>query len=194
MARKPIRTTIPEIVDYWAGYASESGLSVDFAEAHERCWRCGCRRSLERCHIVPDSLGGEDTPSNFVILCKRCHLDNPNVADPEVMWDWLRAYSVPFYDTFWGTYGMEEYKKIYGRSFAEELQARGILPDDPEFGTILDQQRERVSYHFGDPHLNLATLAGIFRMALKAYDASHGRSTEREVTAYINRSGFWQGK
>ena len=45
--------------------------------------------------IVPDSLGGEDTPSNFVILCKRCHLDNPNVADPEVMWDWLRAYSVP---------------------------------------------------------------------------------------------------
>ena len=86
---------------YWARHTDESGLSVDFAEAHERCWRCGCRRRLERCHIVPDSLGGEDIPSNFVILCKRCHLDNPNVADPEIMWDWLRAYSVPLYDTFW---------------------------------------------------------------------------------------------
>ena len=80
MARKRIRTTIPEIVDYWARHTDECGLSVDFAEAHERCWRCGCRRRLERCHIVPDSLSGEDTPSNFVILCKRCHLDNPNVG------------------------------------------------------------------------------------------------------------------
>ena len=114
MARKRIRTTIPEIVDYWARHTDECGLSVDFAEAHERCWRCGCRRRLERCHIVPDSLGGEDTPSNFVILCKRCHLDNPNVADPEVMWDWMRAYSVPFYDTFWGTTESRSTKKYMG--------------------------------------------------------------------------------
>ena len=31
-------------------------------------------------------------------------------------------------------------------------------------------------------------------MALKAYDAAHGLETERNVTAYINRNGFWQGK
>ena len=111
MAREQIRTTIPEIVDYWVKHVDESELSVDFAEAHERCWRCGCRRRLERCHIVPDSLGGEDTPSNFVILCRRCHLDNPNVADPEIMWDWLRAYGVPLYDTFWTIQGMDEYNK-----------------------------------------------------------------------------------
>ena len=49
---------------------------------------------------------------------------NPNVADPEVMWDWLRAYGVPFYDTFWWVNGIEEYKKIYGRSYAEELRIR----------------------------------------------------------------------
>ncbi|MCZ7695340.1 hypothetical protein [Mediterraneibacter gnavus] len=24
-------------------------------------------------------------PSNHVLLCSRCHLDNPNVADPEIM-------------------------------------------------------------------------------------------------------------
>jgi len=148
MARERIRTTIPEIVDYWAKHTGECGLSVDFAEAHERCWRCGCQRSLERYHIVPASLGGEDTPSNFVILCKRCHLDNPNVADPEVMWDWLRAYGVPFYDTFWWVNGIEEYKKIYGRSYAEELRTRGISPEDPAFKAVLDEQRQKASYHF----------------------------------------------
>ncbi|MFR6162100.1 HNH endonuclease [Mediterraneibacter gnavus] len=35
--------------------------------------------------MVPESLGGEDIPSNHVLLCSRCHLDNPNVADPEIM-------------------------------------------------------------------------------------------------------------
>ena len=67
-------------------HEEECGLSVDWAEAHERCWQCGCKRGLQRCHIVPHALGGEDAPSNLVLLCGRCHLDNPNVADTEVMW------------------------------------------------------------------------------------------------------------
>ena len=141
MAREQIRTTIPEIVDYWVKHADESELSVDFAESHERCWRCGCRRRLERCHIVPDSLGGEDTPSNFVILCRRCHLDNPNVADPEIMWDWLRAYGVPLYDTFWTIQGMDEYKKIYGVSVMEEFRSRGLSRTIPRSGSFSEKCR-----------------------------------------------------
>ena len=75
------------------------------------------------------------------------------------MWDWLRAYGVPFYDTFWW---------VNGRSYAEELRTRGISPEDPAFKAVLDEQRQKASYHFGDPHLNIATLAGIIRMAMKA--------------------------
>lgn len=96
MERKPIKTKIPEIVDYWFSRIDESDFSVDAAEAHERCWRCGCKHNLERCHIVPDSLGGRDEPANLVLLCARCHAENPNVTDPEIMWDWLKAYKVPF--------------------------------------------------------------------------------------------------
>ena len=92
-----------------------------------------------------------------------------------------------FYDTFWWVNGIEEYKKIYGRSIQRPGASR-------EPGSVLDEQRQKASYHFGDPHLNIATLAGIIRMALKAYDAAHGLETERNVTAYINRNGFWQGK
>lgn len=96
---------------------------------------------LERCHIVPDSLGGEDTPSNFVILCRRCHLDNPNVADPEIMWDWLRAYGVPLYDTFWTIQGMDEYKKIYGVSVMEEFRSRGLSRTIPRSGSFSEKCR-----------------------------------------------------
>jgi hypothetical protein len=66
--RKSIKTKASEIVQYWEVNTSECGLGVDFAEAHERCWRCGYKLPLERCHIIPASLGGEDTPSNYVLL------------------------------------------------------------------------------------------------------------------------------
>ena len=118
--RKGIKTNIHEIVAYWSKHQDECGLSVDWAEAHERCWRCGCENKLERAHIIPDSIGGKDEPSNFVLLCKRCHADGPNVKDPEIMWDWIRAYGVPFYNTFWGILGRKEYQFIYGYSVPEE--------------------------------------------------------------------------
>ena len=125
MARdKRIKTTKEQIVDYWRKHADEGELSVDFTEADERCWRRGCKRNLQRCHIIPRALGGEDTPSNFVLLCSRCHRDNPNVADPEIMWDWLHAYKVVVYDTFWQVQGLKEYERIYGITFREELVKR----------------------------------------------------------------------
>lgn len=92
-------------------------LSVDWAEAHERCWRCARKTRLERCHIIPHSRGGEDTPSNLVLLCKKCHLENPNITDTEIMWDWLKAYQTTFYDTLWIIQGFVEYKKFIIKIF-----------------------------------------------------------------------------
>ena len=184
--RKAIKTTKEEIVNYWAGQVFEGTLSVDFSEAHERCWRCGCKRNLERCHIIPDSLGGEDKPENLVLLCKRCHLDNPNVADPEIMWDWLQAYSVPLYDTFWTLQGMKEYEKIYGISFREELKNREVTEKERgELEELVKNQFDKVSVHYGDPYYNVATFAGIFRMVLKEYDSRHGIKTTRNIRPYI---------
>ncbi len=185
--RKAIKTTKKQIVDYWVRHVDESDLSVDFSEAEELCWRCGCKRNLERCHIIPDSLGGEDTPSNYVILCKRCHLDNPNVADPEIMWDWLKAYKASFYDTFWNIQGMQEYKRIYGKTIYEECTERNMNEDDfKEFRKILKEQTQKVSYHFGDPYLNVATICGIYRMTIKEYDKRHNIKTENNVKPYVS--------
>ncbi|MCM3749266.1 HNH endonuclease [Paenibacillus pasadenensis] len=158
-----------QIVDYWFSIVDECDLSVDASEAHERCWRCGYKQSLERCHIIPSSLGGEDTVSNLVLLCRRCHLENPNIANKDIMWDWLRAHKATFYNTFWVKQGMKEYNFIYGKSLEDEFAERGIT-DVSNFNEIVREQMEKTTFHFGHPYLNSATLAGVFRVSLMQYD------------------------
>lgn len=168
MKRYNIKSKNHEIVEYWFSKVDECGLSVDAAEAHERCWRCGYEASLERCHIIPDSLGGEDTPSNLVLLCHRCHLENPNVTDPEIMWDWIRAYGTPFYDTFWILQGMKEYKFIYGKSFEEEWKEREI-DNIEKFTKLFNEELKKTTFHYGHSYINSATIAGVMRIVLKKY-------------------------
>lgn len=71
--KKSIKTSQKAIIDYWIKHQDEGELGVDWAEAHERCWRCGYKSRLERCHIIPSSLGGTDNPCNLILLCHRCH-------------------------------------------------------------------------------------------------------------------------
>jgi len=179
--RDNIKTTIRQAVDYWSKIVDECDLSVDWAEADTHCWRCGCEKNLERCHIILDSLGGEDSPSNIVLLCKRCHIDGPNVTDPEIMWDWIKAYSVPFYNTFWGILGAKEYEFVYGKSVAQEikdiLNSAEIEYNEAVEKIIKDIQYETMAnagVHFGHPYFNTATMAGIHRMTLKKFANYYG--------------------
>ena len=56
------------------------------------CWRCGYEtKRTQRCHIIPNSLGGADEPSNYVLLCADCHWEAPNVKDKDFMFYWIRA-------------------------------------------------------------------------------------------------------
>lgn len=186
MGKTTIKTKKEEIVRYWffEQLVDECGLSVDAAEAHERCWRCGCEYNLERCHIVPESLGGKDEPSNLVLLCHRCHLDNPNITDPEIMWDWIRAYGVPFYDTFWDLMGKKEYELIYNKSFYSELIDLGIKPEEANelMKSYLPEIFKSASFHYGHPYMNTATIAGAYRMFLKKI----AKERNKELKDYRN--------
>ncbi|MCL2094987.1 HNH endonuclease [Candidatus Saccharibacteria bacterium] len=168
---QPIKTTRREIADYWFAIVDDHGLSVNASEAHERCWRCGYGRRLQRCHIVPVSLGGKDEPANLVLLCKRCHEEGPNVTDVDIMWDWIRAYGAVPYDAFWAVEGAREYEFVYGRAYADELKDLGVSEDDmEEFRSFVGEvMKEKASVHFGQSYFNKATLAGIYRMALKEF-------------------------
>lgn len=180
--REPIQTPLSEIIDYWARRVNECGLSVDWAEAESHCWRCGYEKDLERCHIIPDSLGGKDEPSNLVLLCKQCHAEGPNVTDPEIMWDWIRAYGTLSYETFGFVCGMKEYQFIYHKTILQELKDilayAGIAPDSEEATEATKEYTQEMcrqaSFHFAQPYFNAATVAGIFRMLLKALARKYG--------------------
>jgi len=170
--RKNIRTTKKEILNYWIGIQDECGLSVDWAEAHERCWRCGCKSNLQRCHIIPESLGGKDEPSNLVLLCTRCHIDAPNVESKTFMWDWIRANGTSIYDTFWKIRAQKEYEFVYGKSFAQELIDRDIL-SDYDRRLFWNLEIGRSIHHFAHPWNNDSTDAGLLRMRLEEFDKKH---------------------
>lgn len=170
--KEQIKTTKQEIIDYWIQYIDECDMNFDWAEANKICWRCGCERNLQRCHIIPDSLGGPDEPSNLILLCAECHEQAPNVEDKQIMWDWIKSFHSPFYNTFWQTESFEEYKRIYKKSFYDELSERNIITDHAiiEFKNL---KCGRTSYHFGHPLGNISTFAGKYKMMLDAFDKKY---------------------
>ena len=99
--KRTMKTTKAQIVEWCMANINECGYGVDASEMATRCFRCGYERETERCHVIPHSLGGEDTPSNYRLLCSECHLEAPNVNDPNAMDEWIRDTCVLDYDMFW---------------------------------------------------------------------------------------------
>lgn len=69
---------------------------------------------------------------------------------------------------------MKEYEFIYKKSLIEELKARKIegFEGIEAFNEVVREEMQKATYHFGDPHLNIATLAGVIRMSLKRYEVA----------------------
>lgn len=160
------------IVEYWQTRVYEQDLGTDWDEATHRCWRCGTRHSqqkstLERCHIIPASLGGPDTVDNLVLLCCRCHEEAPNINCKTAMWDWIKATKVPLYNTYWTLRSFEELKKIYGVSIEQltesllQQKQKGVRQKTviKNFCKELESLFEGSSYHFGGGGLNESTNA-----------------------------------
>lgn len=168
------KTLISEIVDYWSSRIDECDLSVDWSEAEEFCWNCGSPKDLTRCHIIPHALNGKDEPANFVVLCRRCHEEAPNVEDPRIMWDWLIAHKSTFYNTYWIDEGIREYEFIYKMSIDETI--RFIYENtinEVDYKNLLEMITKEATYkstrHFEQSTPNKATVAGVMRMVLIRY-------------------------
>lgn len=74
--------SIPVVVDcgepecfacgQWTGVEAEN-------DDLQECWNNPkVKQNLQRAHIVPDALSGEDKPQNLFCLCKNCHHDAPD--------------------------------------------------------------------------------------------------------------------
>ena len=48
------------------------------------------RKHLQRCHIIPHSIGGsDDFEGNYFLLCKKCHEESPDTANPQNFFRWV---------------------------------------------------------------------------------------------------------
>lgn len=166
-----IKTTKEDIINYWIKFEAECDLNFDWAEAGSICWRCGCKKTLQCCHIIPYSLGGKDEPSNFVLLCSDCHEAAPNVQSPSFMWDWIKSYCTPFYNTSGNSQALEEYKRIYHKSFTKELEERNILTNHAlsEFWNLKTGKPACHNYTYR----NISTIVSKYKIKLDAFDAKH---------------------
>ncbi len=160
-----IKTTKLEIVEAWRHEIENGSVNVTLKNASTTCWRCGVKKRLDRCHIVPHSKGGEDTPSNFVLLCKHCHFDNPNLDRADIIWDWLRAYKLDEEQSFWFMQGEREFSFIYNTALDQELLKIGFS-DREAFNTLFQEEMKEAGHHFGQPRRNRATVAGIIAITL----------------------------
>jgi hypothetical protein len=109
-----VRKTLPsnyQIFDYWKDKKLPNGFLVIWDWGEPCCWGCSLpikvetpdllrnrdfktiwnRTSgyLERCHIVPRSLGGSNEPSNLFLLCPKCHRASPDTEDPNIFLEWV---------------------------------------------------------------------------------------------------------
>lgn len=98
-----INTTRYQIAEYWNKHHDQ--FVIDLGEPS--CFACGYwdekwdrpikpedrwnRAKLERAHIVARSIGGEDVPSNYLLLCSRCHVLAPMTNKREWMLRWVET-------------------------------------------------------------------------------------------------------
>lgn len=93
-----------EIAQFWEQGRNRDEFAPHLSLVEPCCFACGwfseCweektprarwrRARLERAHIVPRSLGGPDTADNLLLLCRPCHEDSPDWADPRQMARWI---------------------------------------------------------------------------------------------------------
>lgn len=151
-----IKTSTQDIAEYWSLQYPDKSL------CSHKCWRCGIKKRLDRAHIQALSIDGQDQPDNFVLLCKHCHIDAPNVDGAHYMWHWLDFYRDRPYDELWFFEGVRTFNMLYGKDFDQLLAGHEV-----EFYVAFKAAAVHATRHFGQPSLNASTTSAIIHTALK---------------------------
>ena len=59
----------------------------------EDCFKTWDKPPLQKCHIVPRTLGGSNiNPKNYLLLCHDCHDDMPDCLYSDILFKWIPKY------------------------------------------------------------------------------------------------------
>lgn len=102
MTTKRRMPTSKQIKDWWAKRLCRSrkyvsaGVSLDLFRAEWLCFACLSphqRNDLQRAHIEPRYLSGDDMPSNIHLLCEACHQASEFLTG-RPYWNWFVRWNV----------------------------------------------------------------------------------------------------
>lgn len=109
---------------------------------HEVCYACGREAKLQRCHIVPHSLGGSDMDvENYFLMCLDCHQQNPDTVYPKLFWHYIR--NRPQYLNVFATDVFQIISSLLAESTDAEKDAFMAFAKLPV--------REQTQFHLGIP-------------------------------------------
>lgn len=132
---------IVDAIAHHSATMDETHMGCDWIDAASRCWRCGNESRLQRCHIIPRSMGGPDVPHNFVALCARCHDEAPDVNSAEMMWAWIKATCSTLHGEMWARRTVDGMRK-------QDVKYLASMSID-EIECILRDAASRVGIHCG---------------------------------------------
>jgi hypothetical protein len=186
-----------QIFEYWKNRLEKLDFFVDWGEPG--CWACGfhydakydIRRSnapwrdvlkcwdkvpLQRCHIIPRSLGGANRASNLFLMCRECHDLAPNTTSRKIFFDWARR------QRFWRR-EMAKMKSAL-ESFGIEEAGLDALSDLMQSKNFKSWSRRRFGLHWPQsgyaPRSSRFTYATIVGLALE-YQSVHQKDRKRQV-------------
>ena len=65
----------------------------DYLDTHtlKQIWNNShTKHQLQKCHIYPKALGGENVESNLFLMCSDCHRDSPDTIYRDMFFKWVR--------------------------------------------------------------------------------------------------------
>lgn len=107
-----------------------------------KIWSFPEAKRLQRCHIKPASLGGEDKPQNLFLLCPRCHRESPDTKYPRQFFRWVyERRQQPSYSQIRFNNALKILDKVYDikmPQFSENLTKRMIDDIGLHGGSVVD--------------------------------------------------------
>jgi 5-methylcytosine-specific restriction endonuclease McrA len=120
MSQKRKMPTKGDIVNYWIKWETDKKQIPPWGDwdwGEPACMACtrwlegwddpetirgkwNSTKGLERCHVIPRYLGGTDDVSNLVLMCPKCHQNQPDDLDPEITYMYMRERSSFSHITF----------------------------------------------------------------------------------------------
>ncbi|AXI67348.1 TPA: hypothetical protein U1V47_001111 [Streptococcus suis] len=155
------KAEVSKVAEYWNDTLIERGILSADELLEGKCWRCKSSHGVAVCQIVSSKWSKDTSLANQMVLCLSCQHEKPNVADTEIVWQWLEVENN---ERYWTLQGMAEYEKMYKKSVLQELWDMGIR--DGEEVEMLVNKVTSLSRK-NDIVLNRATLAGLFRCEIE---------------------------